>query len=297
MGKIMMTFLWVAALILVVVLAGCADHPHFFPGKTKREKPFFERPMPMAAHRGGAGLWPENTLFAFTNAFARWPECIIETDARLTRDGHVVLIHDPTVDRTTNGSGLVSDMTLSEIKSLDAGYTFTPDEGETFPWRGRGLRVPTLEEVVQALPSARLQIDLKEDARLPAKLINLVREHQAEKRVLLASFDPMLMSRARRLAPELATCYDFRSGALMLNWLRQEKWELYLPHDDVLSLDLNMIAQFKLTREEAQAVQDKGIVLQVHIINDPELMREWLEYGVDSIITDYPDRLAKLLQK
>jgi glycerophosphoryl diester phosphodiesterase len=249
----------------------------------------------MAAHRGGAGLWPENTLPAFTRVFELWPECLIEVDARLTRDGHVVLIHDATVDRTTNGRGAVASLTLAQIKELDAAYHFSPDGGETFPFRGKGIGIPTLEEALNALPEARFQIEMKRGGALPAALVQVVRDQNAEDQVLLASFDPLLMSRARRLAPEFATCFDPASGLEMLRQLRRGAWDAYVPRDDVLSVDPGTLARLRVTPEEAAAIREQGILMQVHTINEPEQMKMWLDFGVDGIITDYPDRLAEVL--
>ena len=101
----------------------------------------------LVAHRGGSLLAPENTMAAFSSATDDWWADMLEMDVRLTRDGHVVVIHDDSVDRTTDGSGKVSEMTLEEIKDLDAGYRFRDLVGG-FPFKGKGVTVPTLEEVL-----------------------------------------------------------------------------------------------------------------------------------------------------
>lgn len=105
------------------------------------------------AHRGASGLAPENTLEAFrigVEAGARG----LELDAHMTLDGEVVVLHDPTVDRTTDGSGAVAEMPLADLRRLDAGYRFSPDGGSSYPYRGRGLRIPTLAEVYDEFPGA-----------------------------------------------------------------------------------------------------------------------------------------------
>ncbi|NBK24594.1 MAG: glycerophosphodiester phosphodiesterase, partial [Spirochaetia bacterium] len=100
---------------------------------------FFD-PMPkVVAHRGDSAHYPENTLHAFESAYAMGVD-VIETDVHLSKDGEVVIWHDPTLDRNTNGSGMIEDHTLSELKELDAGYTFTKDDGKTFPFRGKGVQ-------------------------------------------------------------------------------------------------------------------------------------------------------------
>ena len=121
------------------------------------EHPFWDTPGPrVIAHRGGRGLWPENTLHAFRNAHARGAD-VLEMDLRRTADGEIVVLHDATVERTTDGSGPVEGLTVGALQRLDAGHRWTADAGRTFPFRGRGITVPTLREVFVALPGARLK--------------------------------------------------------------------------------------------------------------------------------------------
>lgn len=104
--------------------------------------PFFrDKRVLVLAHRGGGGLWPESTLYAFEHAVELGVD-VLEMDVQSTKDGELVVIHDDTVDRTTNGKGRVQDLTLTEIKALDAGYTWTTDNGQSYPFRGQGPRVP-----------------------------------------------------------------------------------------------------------------------------------------------------------
>src|SRR3989304_9790502 len=114
---------------------------------------YFQGTHPLAfAHRGGSRLWPENTMPAFRRALEMGDE-YTERDIRPSRDGVIVTIHDDALDRTTDGSGLVSAHTLAELKRFDAGYRFSPDGGKTYPFRGQGATVPTLAEVVEAVPA------------------------------------------------------------------------------------------------------------------------------------------------
>ena len=109
----------------------------------------------LIAHRGGSALAPENTLLAFQRALDWWGADILELDVQPTRDGEAVVFHDDTLDRTTDGSGPVSARTLAELKQLDAGHHFTPDGGQTFPFRGRVIGIPTLAEVLRAFPGVQ----------------------------------------------------------------------------------------------------------------------------------------------
>ena len=115
-------------------------------------------PMPkVVAHRGDSHNYPENTLEAFTSAVAMGVD-VIETDVHLTKDGHVVIWHDPTLERNTNGSGRVEDYTLAELRQLDAGFTYTQDGGATYPFRDKGIRMATLDEALQACPTQRFNV-------------------------------------------------------------------------------------------------------------------------------------------
>src|SRR5919107_1371126 len=112
------------------------------------------------AHRGGADIAPENTLEGFRNGI-RVGAGVLELDVHTTADGHVVVIHDATVDRTTQSTGAVREMTLAEIKSLDAGYRFSSDGGRTFPHRDQGIKVPTLEEVYDEFDGVPINVEIK----------------------------------------------------------------------------------------------------------------------------------------
>ena len=107
-------------------------------------------PIRVIGHRGAAAYAPENTLPSFEHAVEVGADGV-ELDLHCTADGHLVVIHDDTLERTTDGSGAVEERTLEELRGFDAGYRFTPDRGETFPFRGRGVRIPTFEEVLAAV--------------------------------------------------------------------------------------------------------------------------------------------------
>src|SRR5690606_28121624 len=152
------------------------------------------------AHRGGAALWPENTLAAFEGALALGYR-YIETDVRMTRDGKIVCFHDETLERTTNGRGRVADIDYAELARLDAGHRFSPD-GRTFPFRGQGLRVPTLEEALALHPDLRLNIEIKQ--RTPAMeraLWDEIDRLDAHERLLVAAAHDPLVHRFRALRP------------------------------------------------------------------------------------------------
>lgn len=143
-------------------------------------------------HRGAAARFPENTFAAFDYAVGLGVDAI-EFDLRLTRDGVLVVIHDPTLDRTTSGSGPVADQTVGQLAAFDAGARFSPD-GRNFPFAGTGIRIPTLEKLLERYPTIPLLIELKVPETAPEAL-RVFRRHGCEDRVLVDSFD----SRALRL--------------------------------------------------------------------------------------------------
>jgi glycerophosphoryl diester phosphodiesterase len=145
------------------------------------------RPL-VIAHQGGDGLWPGDTLFAFERAVELGVD-VLETDAHITRDGQIVLVHDEDVDRTTDGTGLVEEMTLAELKQLDAAHKWSNDGGRTFPYRGQEIQVPTLEELFLKFPQMRYVIEIKLTQNpIDRPLCDLIREHDLQDKVMVASF-------------------------------------------------------------------------------------------------------------
>ena len=141
---------------------------------------------PVIGHRGAAAFAPENTLSSFRRAVELGADAL-ELDVHLTADGHVIVMHDPLVDRTTDGTGAVRALTLAQLRALDAGARWTPDGGRSFPWRGRDVRVPTLDALLEELPGVPLMIDAK-TLDVAAPLARVLARHGAERRVLVGSF-------------------------------------------------------------------------------------------------------------
>jgi len=283
---------WGCVGLMLVALAACSE-PATEPGA----KPFFRKQILLGAHRAGANVVPESTVAGFKETAKRWPDILLETDTAITADGHVVLMHDETVDRTTDGTGKVGEMTLEELKQLDAGYRLTLDGGETYPYRGKGIAIATLGEALEALPDSHFLVETKPHPGIVEATIEAIQKAGAEGRVLLASFTPAHMDLARKLAPDMAMCYDFTNGQRMIDTLRNGDWDAYEPEADVLSLMRRMVKQFDLKPAEIQAIRQKGVRFQIHTVNDPEEMRHWLDVGVDSILTDRPDLLADIIEE
>jgi glycerophosphoryl diester phosphodiesterase len=258
---------------------------------------FFDRPILISAHRGGRDLWPENTALAYAEAAKRWPDALLEGDVQLSKDGRVVMMHDLSVNRTTDGSGLVSALSFDELRALDAGYRFTQDGGKTFPYRGKGVQIPLFEEALAAAPDHRFFIELKAGDTIADAAIAVLRAAKATQRVMLASFSPIQMQRVKEIAPEIATCYDYASAMIMMETLRKGDWAEYRPVHAFLSVPESLEARFAITAEEVRQIRAKGIRYQVHTVNNPEKMRDCLARGVDSVLTDKPDLLEHIIQE
>jgi glycerophosphoryl diester phosphodiesterase len=152
------------------------------------------------AHRGGAEIAPENTLEGFREGL-RVGAGVLELDVHTTADGHVVVIHDAAVDRTTDSTGAVREMTLAELKRLDAGYRFTRDEGGTFPYRGEGIRIPTLEEVYDEFTEVPINIEIKgERPGIEEMVWRIIEEAGAEDRTLVVSENTPTIRRFREVS-------------------------------------------------------------------------------------------------
>ena len=247
------------------------------------------------AHRGGAGLWPENTMRAFEEAHAAGVD-VIETDVRATSDGALVLVHDATVERTTDGRGRVGAMTLAELKRLDAGYRWTRDGGHTFPFRGQGLTVPTLEEALARFPGARFNIEPKQEApSIVEPLCRLLRERAAVGRVVVASFHSSVVSEFRRACPEVATAASSSEATDFLARYRAGVSESYSPPMQALQVPEHGMGMTVLTRGFVEAAHRRNLLVHAWTVNDEAGMRRLVGAGVDGIMTDYPDRLLEVL--
>jgi glycerophosphoryl diester phosphodiesterase len=268
-------------------------------GEAVAEHPYFSQDAPgrplVIAHRGGAGLWPENTLHAFERAAALGAD-VIETDVRATADGELVVIHDESVGRTTDGAGRVPALTLAELKRLDAGYRWSPDGGKSFPFRGRGLTVPTLREVFDALPDVRFNIEPKQsEPSIVAPLCRLIRERGMASRVLVAAFAGDTMERFRRECPEVATSASTAEVAGFLALQRSGLAGTYGPQMRALQVPERAGPLGLLSREFVAAAHARNLRVHAWTVNSEDDMRRLLDLGVDGIMTDYPDRLLKLL--
>ena len=255
----------------------------------------FLEPMPrVIAHRGDSRNYPENTLPAFESA-VRMGIDVVETDIHLTKDGVLVIWHDPTLERNTDGSGRIEDHTLEELRRFDAGYTFTQDGGKTFPFRGKGVRICTLAEALEHCPGQRFNIDLKTKCpEIVDEFIKVIREHDAVDRVVGASFHLSNLKRLRRLAPDFLTSITTAEVVPLL--FRQKTHTLPKAFKRKIIFQIPMAAGpvKVVTPAFVKAMHQRGAVVMVWTINDEETMRRLFAMGVDSVMTDDPALVIKV---
>ncbi len=278
------------AFLMVLVVVGLFVIYRLLTIEPRPPQPYLQSDGPMVlAHRGGADLAPENTLVAFQKAADLGVDAL-ELDVRTTADGGVVVIHDATVDRTTDATGAVHDFSLAELRQLDAGYRFTPDNGQTFPYRGQGIGIPTLEEVLTRFPALRVNIEIKQtDPAMEAAVKEVIDRTAAHDRVLVASEFDDVLSRFRALAPGVATSAG--AGEVRTFYLAQLLGvsAVYRPLADAFQVPEYSGNTHVVTPGFVDAAHYHGVKVHVWTVNDAETMRRLLDIGVDGIITDRPD--------
>lgn len=261
------------------------------------KKPFLDRPGPwLVAHRGGSALAPENTFAAFDRAEALGADAI-EIDVRLTRDGQVVIFHDDDTARVLGAPGTVEARTLAELRRLDAGATFTPDGGATFPWRGHGLSVPRLTDALVRYARVRFIVDAKvDDPALARALVAVVSGAGALDRVCLGSFFDAQAERIGLLAPDVARYFPQEAATCHVLAARAGAAGESCPGGfDLASLPDRIEAGVVVNADVVAHFHRRGIPVHVWTVDDEAEMRELLALGVDGIVTDRPDVLARVL--
>jgi glycerophosphoryl diester phosphodiesterase len=248
--------------------------------------PFLDRPGPVAiAHRGGAGEAPENTLEAFGRAIALG-YCYLETDAHVSRDGVVLAFHDPRLDDKTDRTGAIAALTIAEVEAADAGYVFSADGGRSFPFRGRGVRVPRLEELLLRWPEARVNIDPKADACVEP-LVAMIDRLGAWDRVGIGSFSDRRLGRVRALSRGRA-CTSM--GPRAVAGARAAALCGLMPRAgaDCVQVPVRWGRIPIVTAGFVRAAHRAGLLVHVWTVNTESSMHDLLDLGVDGIMTDRP---------
>jgi len=277
-------FLWLISLIFMI---SCTDKQKEAKEMNNSENDYQAK---IIAHRGGAKLAPENTLAAFKNAINIGVD-MIEIDVHLSKDSNIIVIHDNTLDRTTDGTGKIKNLSLAEIKSYDAGFWFSKDyENE---------KVPTLSEVLETINGkVILLIEIKDgDERYPGlekKIVEAVKKYDAVKWVIVQSFNKSSIIRIKKIYPELVTFYLSGKTFEVLFSEIEEKMKL---NEKVKKQFDGIAAHHSVLDSEKVAILHKaGFNVFTYTVNEPKDMKKNIEIGVDGIITDSPDKLKALLQ-
>ena len=247
------------------------------------------------AHQGGDGLWPGDTMFAFQNA-ANLGVDVLEMDVHITKDGVLVLMHDEAVDRTTDGTGEIESMNLVELKKLDAGYDWSDDDGATFPFRGQGVTIPTMEEVFNAFPDMHLTIEIKKtNASMAKPFCDLIRKHHMQDKVLIASFHDDKLKEFRETCPEVATSSAKNETTAFVLLTKPFLGSFYSPKFFSLQVPEESSGITVMTPAFVKAAHERNLAVEPWTINDAETMKKLIDWGVDGIITDRPDIMLEVL--
>lgn len=249
------------------------------------------------AHRGGAALAPENTFVAYENGLSFGADAL-ELDIHLSRDGELMVIHDETLERVTDGTGSIRQYSRDELRRFDAGYRFTSDGGATYPYRGKGLTIPTLRAVYERFPDVRINMDMKDnDAELEQRLWALLQEVGAEDRTLVGSFYQASLARFRRLtAGRVATAASpVEARNFLLGHLFRSTGWLLRPAYDALQVPEIHRGVRVVSPGSIYAAHRLGLDVHVWTIDDRATMDRLLAWGVDGLMSDRPDVLAQAL--
>lgn len=234
-------------------------------------------------HRGAAGTYPENTMISFQAAEKAGADGI-ELDVQMSKDGALVVIHDEKVDRTTNGKGWIKDLTLKEIQSLDASFKFSEKYGV--------CRVPTLEEVLSWTASNNLVINIElKNSLVPypgieEKVISMVHSFKQGDRVILSSFNHYSLAKCHSLAPEMET------AVLYMEWL-------FEPWHYAKTIGAKGIHPYHPAAAPAmlQEALRHDIAVRPFTVNDPKMMKRFMDEKCSAFFTDYPEKAAEVFQK
>ncbi len=267
-------------------------------GQPTAKRPFFvegaKRPL-VIAHRGGAGVFPENTLYAFQSAWQLGVD-VLEMDIRETVDGQLVIMHDKNVRRTTDGEGEVSQIKLEDLKKLNAGFNFTPDNGQSYPFREQKVPIPTLAEVFTALPNAKFNLEIKHQTpTIVGSLCSLIREHQMSEKVIVAAFSQTSLDEFRGTCPEVATSAGTSEITKFLVYYKSGLGSSYTPLMSALQIPEKVGGLQIVSNEFVETAHQLNLEVHVWTVNQPADMQRLIENKVDGIMTDYPDKLLDLL--
>ena len=257
---------------------------------------FFETASPrLFAHRGASGIRPENTLDSFAAGLEDGAS-ILEMDVHASSDGHVVVIHDDTLDRTTDGTGAVSAYSLTELRKLDAGYRFGDGDGE-HPYRGKGIRIPTFSEVLGAFPDTPLNVEIKQlDPPIEPLVFELLDRTRARDRVLLAAGEDAVMARIRA-GDHALTGFSEAEATEFVGRCASGDFNGYGPPGVALQVPHWYQGIEVVTPALVQCAHALDVEVHVWTVNEEIEIEALLDIGVDGIMSDFPGRVSYVLSR
>jgi len=249
------------------------------------------------SHRGGARIGPENTLPTFQRAVEVSRTDMLEFDVRRTSDGVIVVHHDPDVDRTTNGNGPIQALSFKELQELDAGFSFSPDGGNSYPHRGEGYKVPELAEVLHSFPDVLFHIDVKQnEPAIEEEVFKLIRDAGLSERTCIGSACDDVGRRVRHTAGMMPT-FPGKDGLKRLYILfRLKLLRLYPLAHEVISIPQIDKGKEVLSESLVAHLRSRGKKVFTFIVDDPEQQERVLDMGVDGVMSDRPDILRETME-
>lgn len=267
--------------------------------KLKEKISFKLFPSPLnIAHRGGALEYPENSLFAFQKALEKGKADILETDVYSSLEGEAVLIHNDTLFETTNETGYVWDTPLESLKKLDVGFYFTLDQGKSYPYRGKGLSIPTLEELFKQFPNTIINIDIKQRSLpLVKKVFKLIEDYSRVEKTIIGSTSWSVWQLIKKEGITKKNFILFFSPQEVLKlWIYHI---LYLtPHFKPICHVIELPIRYRiihfLTDRFLRELKMMNIPLFTWTINDEKNMKKMIKLRVEGVITDLPKQFWKI---
>jgi glycerophosphoryl diester phosphodiesterase len=280
-----------SALVAIIAVAAVSVTP---PIKAKvPPNPFRTGRTLNIAHGGGDGLFPENTLYAYEQSVSVGSE-VIDVDVRLSKDSQPVAIHDSLVDRTTNGHGRVDAKTVAELRSLDAGYRFA--KGNKFPFRGKGITIPTLDSLLQRFPKMLFSLDLKDErVSMNEPVCALLRKYKRIDDIFVGSNNDEQILAFRK------SCVGIRTSATMVDVYASQKAREtddpnFIPDVFVDQPPYRIDGRTLVDADSLAFAHRHGIAILTWVVDDPKDMKKLVRLGVDGIYTRRPDLLSKVLR-
>ena len=259
---------------------------------------FFAPPRPrIFGHRGAAGIAPENTQPSFALA-AALNATYLELDVHATTDGMIVVVHDDTLDRTTDGTGPVSAQRWAQLETLDAGYTFTTG-GQRFPYRGQGIGIPTLESVLRSFPDRYFNIEIKQaDPPIVGAVVDIVERTQTTLRSLLAAESDQIMQAIRAtVGGRTATGMSSSEAADFMARVFRSDWDDYTPPGQALQIPPAYQGIELVSTASIAAAHRFGMEVHVWTVNNRVEIERMLELGADGIMSDLPGVVAAVVKE